>query len=59
MKVTDFLKKQDISAEEGIKRAKARLEAIEASRVFNAFMKDLKEKNQVVIYEDRLKQITS
>lgn len=58
IKVTDFIKKQDISAEEGIKRAKARLEAMEASKVFNAFMKDLKEKNEVVIYEDSLRQIT-
>jgi len=59
IKVTDFIKRQDVSAKDGLKRARARLEAIEASSAFSAFIKDLKGKNQVVIYKDRLSRIVS
>jgi len=57
IKVTEYVKKQDIPPEEGIKRARARLEATETSKSFDALMKSLKEKNQVVIYEDKIKQL--
>ena len=57
IKVTEFVKKQDIPMEEGIKRARARLEATETSKSFDALMKTLKEKNQVLLYEDKIKQI--
>ena len=57
VKVTELIKKQDIPAEEGIKRAKARLEAMEASRAYDGLMKSLREKNNVVVYEDKLKQL--
>jgi hypothetical protein len=57
IKVTELIKKQDIPPEEGIKRAKARLEAIEASKAYEVLMKSLREKNNVVLYEDRLKQL--
>jgi peptidyl-prolyl cis-trans isomerase C len=57
IKVTELIKKQDIPLEEGVKRAKARLEAMEASKAYDALMKSLREKNNVVLYEDRLKQL--
>ena len=57
IKVTEFVKKQDIPMEEGTKRARARLEATETSKSFDALMKTLKEKNQVLLYEDKIKQI--
>ena len=57
IKVTELIKKQDVPLEEGTKRAKARLEATEASKAYDAVMKSLREKNKVVVYEDRLKQI--
>lgn len=57
IKVTEFVKKQDIPAGEGLRRARARLEATETSKSFDALMKSLREKNQVVIYEDKIKQI--
>jgi peptidyl-prolyl cis-trans isomerase C len=57
IKVTEFLKKQDIPMEEGIKRARARLEATETSKSFDTLMKSLREKNQVVLYEDKIKQL--
>ncbi len=57
IKVTEFVKKQDIPVEEGIKRARARLEATEISKSFDTLMKTLKEKNQVVLYEDKIKQL--
>jgi len=57
IKVTEFQKKQDLPVEEGIKRAKARLEATETSRSFDTLMKSLREKNQVVVYEDKIKQL--
>ncbi|MBW1806318.1 MAG: hypothetical protein JRJ06_08140, partial [Deltaproteobacteria bacterium] len=59
IKVTDFVKRQDVPAREGRKRARARLEAMETSSAFSAFIKDLKEKNKVVIYKDRLSRIVS
>jgi peptidyl-prolyl cis-trans isomerase C len=57
IKVTEYVKKQDIPMEEGIKRARARLEATETSKSFDTLMKSLKEKNQVVLYEDKIKQL--
>lgn len=57
IKVTEYVKKQDIPMEEGIKRARARLEATETSKSFDALMKSLREKNQVVIYEDKIRQL--
>jgi parvulin-like peptidyl-prolyl isomerase len=57
IKVTEFVKKQDIPMEEGIKRARARMEAMETSRAFDAFMKSLWQKNQVVVYDDKIKQL--
>jgi cell fate (sporulation/competence/biofilm development) regulator YmcA (YheA/YmcA/DUF963 family) len=55
--VTEYVKKQDIPMEEGIKRARARLEATETSKSFDTLMKSLREKNQVVLYEDKIKQL--
>jgi parvulin-like peptidyl-prolyl isomerase len=57
IKVTEFVKKQDLPPEEGIKRARARLEATETSKSFENLMKTLREKNQVVVYEDKIKQL--
>ena len=57
IKVTELIKKQDIPLEEGVKRAKARLEAMEASKAYDTLMKSLREKNNVVLYEDRVKQL--
>jgi parvulin-like peptidyl-prolyl isomerase len=57
IKVTEFVKKQDIPPEEGIKRARARLEATETSKSFDTLMKSLKEKSQVVLYEDKIRQL--
>ena len=57
IKVTELVRKQDIPMEEGIKRARARLEATETSKSFDTLMKSLKEKSQVVLYEDRIKQL--
>jgi peptidyl-prolyl cis-trans isomerase C len=57
IKVTEFVKKQDISTEEGIRRARARIEAMETSKSFDALMKNLRAKNQVVVYDDRIKQL--
>jgi parvulin-like peptidyl-prolyl isomerase len=57
IKVTDFVKKQDIPMEEGIKRARARIEAMEMSKSFDALMKSLWEKNQVVVYDDKIKHL--
>jgi parvulin-like peptidyl-prolyl isomerase len=55
IKVHEIIKKQDVPIEEGIKRAKARREAVEANKSFDAMMKDLWAKYQVVLYEDRIK----
>jgi parvulin-like peptidyl-prolyl isomerase len=57
IKVTELVRKQDIPMEEGIKRARARLEATETSKSFDTLMKSLKEKSQVVLYEDKIKQL--
>jgi peptidyl-prolyl cis-trans isomerase C len=57
IKVTEFVKKQDIPMEEGIKRARARIEAMETSKSFDTLMKNLREKNQVVVYDDKIKQL--
>ncbi len=57
IKVTEMIKKQDIPSEEGIKRANARLEAMEAAKAYEALMKGLKEKNNVMLYEDKLRQL--
>jgi len=57
IKVTEFVKKQEIPVDEGIKRARARLEATETSKSFDTLMRTLREKNQVVVYEDKIKQL--
>jgi len=57
IRVHELVKKQEIPLEEGIKRAKARMEAMETAKFFDAMMKNLRSKNQVVLYEDRIKQI--
>lgn len=57
IKLTEWVKKQEIPIEEGIKRARARLEAAETSKSFDTLMKSLREKNQVVLYEDKIKQL--
>jgi len=57
IKVHEVVKKQEIPVEEGIRRAKARMEATETTKFFEAMMKNLRSKNQVVLYEDRIKQI--
>ncbi len=57
IKVGEFVKKQEIPLQEGIRRAKARLEATEAARAYDALMKNLREKNQVVLYEDRIRML--
>ncbi len=59
IKVTEFVKKQELAPEEEIRRAKSRLEALEASKAYGALIKDLKEKNQVVLYEDRIRLLES
>jgi parvulin-like peptidyl-prolyl isomerase len=55
IKVHEIIKKQEIPLEEGIKRAKARMEAVEANKIFDALMKSLWAKHQVVLYEDQIK----
>jgi peptidyl-prolyl cis-trans isomerase C len=57
IRVHEIIKKQEIPLEEGIKRAKARMEAMEATKVFDALMKHLRAKNQVVLYEDQIKKL--
>ena len=44
IKVTEYVKKQDIPMEEGIKRARARLEATETSKSFDTLMKSSERK---------------
>ena len=57
VKVHEIIKKQEIPLEEGIKRAKARMEAMETTKIFDALMKNLRAKNQVVLYEDQIKKL--
>lgn len=57
IKVHEIVKKQEIPLDEGIKRARARMEAMETTRVFDTLMKSLKAKNQVVLYEDQIKKL--
>jgi parvulin-like peptidyl-prolyl isomerase len=57
IKVHEVIKKQDIPLEEGIRRAKARMEAMETAKMFDALMKNLRAKNKVTIYEDKIKQL--
>jgi peptidyl-prolyl cis-trans isomerase C len=59
IKVSEFIKKQELTPEEAIRRAKARLEAVGASRAYDALMKNLREKNQVVLYDDRIRSLES
>jgi len=47
IKVTEFVKKQAIPLEEGIKRASARLEATETSKSFDTLMKGLRERTRL------------
>jgi peptidyl-prolyl cis-trans isomerase C len=55
IKVSEFVKKQELAPGEAIRRAKARLESMEALRAYDALMKNLKEKNQVLLYEGRIR----
>jgi hypothetical protein len=55
IKVHEIIKKQEIPLEEGIKRAKARMEAVEANKILDALVKNLWAKYQVVLYEDQIK----
>lgn len=55
IKVHEIITKEKIPLEEGIMRAKARLEAVEASKRFDALMTDLRAKHRVTLYEDRIK----
>lgn len=57
VKVHEIVKKQEIPIEEGIKRAKARMEAMESAKFFDALMKNLRAKNKVVVYEDKVKNL--
>ena len=57
IKVHNLVKKQEIPVEEGIKRARARMEAMETAKFFDALMKNLRSKNKVVLYEDKVKQL--
>jgi parvulin-like peptidyl-prolyl isomerase len=57
IKVHDLVKKQEIPIEEGIKRARARMEAVETAKIFDALMKNLWSKNKVVLYEDKVNQL--
>ena len=57
IKVHEIVKKQEIPLEEGIKRAKARMEAMETAKFFDALMKNLRSKNKVTLYEDKIKQL--
>jgi parvulin-like peptidyl-prolyl isomerase len=57
IKVHEVIKKQEIPLEEGIKRAKARMEAMETAKFFDALMKNLRAKNRVAIYEDKIEQL--
>ena len=57
IRVHEILKKQSIPLEEGIRRAKARLEGIETSKAFDALMKGVREKYEVVLYEERIRQL--
>ena len=57
IKVQEIVKKQEIPLEEGIKRARARMEAMETAKFFDALMKNLRAKNNVVLYEDRIDQL--
>jgi parvulin-like peptidyl-prolyl isomerase len=59
IKVSEFVKKQELTPEEEIRRAKARLQAMEASRAFDALMKNLKQKYQVILYGDRIRLLES
>jgi peptidyl-prolyl cis-trans isomerase C len=55
IKVHEIITKEKITLEEGIRRAKARLDAVEASKRFDALMTDLRAKHRVTLYEDRIK----
>ena len=55
VKVTEFRKGTDISDEEGTRRAKARMEAIEVSKAFDTLMQELKSKHEITIYDEKIK----
>ena len=57
IRVHEIIKKQEVPLEEGIKRAKARLEGMETANAFNALMKNVREKYGVVLYEDKIRQL--
>jgi peptidyl-prolyl cis-trans isomerase C len=57
IKVQEIVKKQEIPLEEGIKRARARMEAMDTAKFFDALMKNLRSKNNVVLYEDKINRI--
>ncbi|GAB4289822.1 MAG: peptidyl-prolyl cis-trans isomerase [Myxococcota bacterium] len=56
VKATEFRKGEEITKEEGIRRAKAQINALEASRTFDEMMKNLKERYKIEVYEEKLKQ---
>ncbi|MBU2498576.1 MAG: peptidylprolyl isomerase [Proteobacteria bacterium] len=57
IRVHEIIKKQSIPLEEGIKRAKARLEGMETAKAFDALMKSVREKYEVVLYEERVRHL--
>jgi len=57
IRVHEIIQKQQVPLEEGIKRAKARLEGMETANAFNALMKTAREKHGVVLYEDKIRQL--
>nr|MBC8362388.1 peptidylprolyl isomerase [Candidatus Desulfatibia profunda] len=59
IRVTEFVKKQEIPPAEKIQRARARMEALQTAQVYQEIMKNLKEKNTVVLYADNIKQLAA
>ena len=57
IRVHEIIKKQEVPLEEGIKRAKSRIEGVETANAFNALMKNVREKYGVVLYEDKIRQL--
>jgi len=59
IRVTELVKKQEIPPEERIQRARARMEAMQTAQVYQEIIKNLKEKNTVVLYADNIKQLAA
>jgi peptidyl-prolyl cis-trans isomerase C len=55
VKVNGIIKKEEISQEEGIRRARAKMEALQAARNLEALIKNQGAKNPVAIYEEKIK----